>query len=88
MIRNYLKIAWRTMMRNKGYSFINIFGLTLGITCAALLVLYIQDEMTFDQFHTKSDRIYRLVEIDESETPTRYYGITAGPVGPTLRYDR
>ena len=59
MLRNYLKIAFRALLRSKAHSFINITGLSLGIACCVLIVLYVKDEWTFDRFHSKADRIYR-----------------------------
>lgn len=61
MIRNYFKIAWRNLMRNKTFSFINIFGLTIGLTSFLLIALYIFDELTFDGFHSQANHIYRVV---------------------------
>lgn len=60
MIKNYLKIALRFMLRQKGFSLINISGLTIGITCTLLIVLYIRDELSYDKFHPDFERIYRL----------------------------
>ena len=62
MLRNYLKIAWRNLIRNKFYSLINILGLSTGIACFMLVALFIQDELVYDQFHSKKDRIYRICE--------------------------
>src|SRR5215203_1068913 len=62
MIGNYFKIAWRNLMKNKIFSFINIFGLTIGLTTFLLIALYIFDEFTFDRFHKNADTIYRVVE--------------------------
>ena len=62
MFRNYCKIAFRNLMKQKGITFINIFGLTAGLTCFILIALYIVDELTFDAFHTKAGSIYRVVE--------------------------
>lgn len=84
MLKNYIKIAIRNLVRNRVYSIINILGLTLGITCASFLFLLVMDELSFDTMYSKSDRIYRVVEIDNSEGETRYYGQTAPPVGPTI----
>lgn len=61
MFKNYLTIALRTVRRHKGYAFINIFGLAVGIACFLLVVLYVQHELSFDTYHEKGDRIYRLV---------------------------
>lgn len=58
MIRNFLKIAVRNLLKNKGFSFINILGLAVGMASAILIILWIQYEVTYDQFHEKKDRIY------------------------------
>ncbi|MBA4053825.1 MAG: hypothetical protein C0490_03860 [Marivirga sp.] len=60
MVKNYLKIALRFMMRQKGFSVINISGLTIGITCSLLIILYIQDELSYDRFHPDAERIFRV----------------------------
>ncbi|UCE42306.1 MAG: ABC transporter permease [Candidatus Aminicenantes bacterium] len=60
MLNNYIKIALRNLRRNKLYSFLNIAGLAIGITCCILILLYVQDELSFDRFHEKADRIYRI----------------------------
>ena len=59
MLKSYLIIAMRILARQKAYSIINVFGLTLGITCSLLIILYILDETSFDRFHPDGDRIYR-----------------------------
>ncbi|UCH93591.1 MAG: ABC transporter permease, partial [Candidatus Aminicenantes bacterium] len=60
MIKNYLKIAFRNIKRHKGYSFINIAGLAIGMACCILMVVYITSELGFDRYHENADRIYRL----------------------------
>lgn len=87
MLRNYFKIAWRNLVRNKMFSLINVLGVTIGITCSCLLYLFIHDELNQDGFHKKSDRIFRVVEIDNSGNDTRYYGQTAPPVAAALKKD-
>jgi putative ABC transport system permease protein len=62
MIKTYFKSAWRNLMKNKVFSFINIFGLTIGLTTFLLIALYIFDELTFDAFHKNADNIYRVIE--------------------------
>ena len=62
MIKNYFKIAWRNLMKSKVFSFINIFGLTIGLTSFLLIALYIFDELTFDAFHKNADNIYRVIQ--------------------------
>jgi len=60
MLKNYLKVAWRNLVRNKTYSFINITGLAIGLSCFLLIVLYVMDELSYDRYNTKADRIYRI----------------------------
>lgn len=62
MIKNYLKVATRNIVKRKLYSFINAFGLSIGIAFCILIFLYIQDEKSFDQFHVNKERIYRMEE--------------------------
>lgn len=59
MVKSYLRIAIRSLLKNKVYAFLNIFGLTVGITCSLLIFLYVQDELTYDQHHSKADNIVR-----------------------------
>jgi len=61
MFKNYLKIAFRNLVKHKAYSFINITGLAMGMACIILIFLYVQDEFKYDKYHQKGDRIYRLV---------------------------
>ena len=61
MFRNYFTVALRHLNRQKGYSFINVMSLALGIACCLLILLYIRDELSYDRFHDKADRIYRVV---------------------------
>jgi putative ABC transport system permease protein len=60
MLRNYLKTAWRNLLKNKFYSFINIAGLTAGLAIGILILLWVQDELSFDSFHKQTKNIYRL----------------------------
>src|SRR6185436_4126637 len=62
MIKNYFKIALRSLVKNRTYSLINVFGLTFGLTCFMLVGLYLFDELTFDRQHKNSGRIYRVIE--------------------------
>ncbi|GGH64008.1 putative ABC transport system permease protein [Filimonas zeae] len=61
MFRNYFKTAIRNLLRNKVYSFINIAGLAIGLACTMLILLYVKDELSFDRFHHKGPRLYRIV---------------------------
>lgn len=86
MVKNYIKIAFRNLVKNKTYSGINIFGLAVGICCCVLIGLYVQNEWSYDEFHSKSDRIYR-VWYEETMSDQRVLTNTATPVklGPTIR---
>ena len=66
MYGNYFKVFKRDVIRQKGYSFLNVFGLAIGIACFLLISLYIRDEYSFDRMHSKADRIYRVHEIFQS----------------------
>ena len=60
MIKNYVKIAWRNILRHKGYASINILGLAIGIAACVLILQYVSFELSYENFHTKKDRIYRV----------------------------
>ena len=61
MIKNYFKIAWRNLFRNKGFSLTNILGLTIGMTCTILIFLWVQDEVTYNKFNTNYNNIYQVM---------------------------
>ncbi|NND35409.1 MAG: FtsX-like permease family protein [Saprospiraceae bacterium] len=88
MLRNYLKIAWRNTWKNKLWSFINISSLALGIAACLLIFLFIQDERSFDAFHNKGDRIYRLDEVQSFPgTNTQKVALSMPGMGPALLRD-
>jgi len=60
MLKNYFKTAWRNLVKNKTYGFLNIFGLAIGIACAGLIFLWVEDEMLFDNIHTKKADLYKV----------------------------
>jgi putative ABC transport system permease protein len=66
MLRNYIKIAFRSLLKFKGFTFINLLGLALGLTSGILIMLYVLDELSFDQFHEKSARLYRVNTVFQS----------------------
>ncbi len=76
MFKNYLKVAIRIIGRHKGYSLINMAGLAVGLAAFILIALYVQYELSFDKYHEKSNRIYRVVRPGRAVTPP--------PLGPTL----
>ncbi len=89
MLFNYLKVALRNIRRHKVYSFINIAGLAIGISCSLLLVLFVQHETSFDSFHKKADRVYRIIR----KQPGLKFGgrefaaQTPGPLAQTLKQE-
>lgn len=86
MLKNYLKIAFRSLLRSKTHSIINILGLSIGIACCILIVLFVKDEWTFDTFHSKADRIYRVwAREDYGKDEVFFYTVTPFPMGPTLK---
>lgn len=87
MIKNYLKIAWRNLLKNKTFSLINITGLAIGFTGFILIGLYVLDEISFDKFHKKADRIYRInADIRFGGTDLKL-AVTPDPMGAMLKND-
>lgn len=62
MFKNYIKIGVRNILKHKGYSLLNVVGLSIGMACCLLILLYVQDELSFDRYHEKADRIFRVIE--------------------------
>ena len=85
MLKNYLKIALRNLQRHKGYSFINIAGLAVGIACCALILLYVRHELSYDRAYEKADRIYRIVSEERSEDGVWMGARSPVPLGPALK---
>lgn len=83
MIKNYLKIAWRNLLKHKSFSFINIFGLAIGIGACLVIFLYVHDELTYDMYNAKADRIVRAtthLHLPESELPVAATPVKLGTV--------
>lgn len=85
MVKNYLIIALRHMRRHKGYTFINVVGLALGLAVCTLAVFFIHDEQQYDRFHERAERIYRVHMDYEAEGTEERSASAPFPVGPTLR---
>ncbi len=85
MLKNYFKIAFRNILRHKGFSFINIFGLALGLAVFMLIMLWVKDESNYDRFHKNSDRLYRLVVRAEIGEQTFEAVVTPGEFTPYLQ---
>ncbi|TDI73746.1 MAG: ABC transporter permease [Bacteroidetes bacterium] len=88
MLKNYLTITLRTLRKHKGYSFINISGLALGLAACIIMVMFVRDELSYDQFHEKADRIYRIgLDGYPPNSEGNFFAITGPPVGTVLRRD-
>jgi len=85
MLRNYLKIALRNLLRHKGYSFINIFGLAAGLACCMLIALYVLDELSYDRFYEKADRLFRLATDTREGDHLESDAGSPVPLGPALK---
>ncbi len=85
MIKNYLKIALRNFKIHKGYSFINIAGLAVGMACCLFILFYVLYEFSYDTFHEDADRIYRVaMEFRAKDQPVKYAATTPPPVAPAI----
>jgi hypothetical protein len=87
MFKNYFKIAFRNLFRNKAFSFINIAGLAVGMASAMLILLWIQNEMSHDRFHEKIDRLYTMNNRDKFNGALWAWSTTPKILGPTLKQD-
>ena len=87
MFKYYLKYAWRNLKKNKIYSFLNIIGLALGLTCFTLIALWINDEMSYDKFNSNYNRIFRLTSKEKTETGTVETAVSSAPMANALRND-
>ena len=79
MFKSYLKIAWRNILKNKGYTAINIAGLSVGVCCFILIALFVKNEFAYDKFHANADRIYRVWQ-HENYGPKEDFVNTTTPV--------
>jgi putative ABC transport system permease protein len=96
MLKNYFKVAWRSLVRNKAYSIINVTGLAVGIACCVLISLYVKDELSYDRYHANADNIYRVthayrdIQADEKLPPPAPQDFEVwgnAPIGPALAAD-
>ena len=86
MLRNYIKTTFRNMKKHKGYSFINIAGLAIGVACCILILLWVRDELSFDGFNEKADRLYRVVEMQYYAGGAEFpVAVTPGPLAQALK---
>ncbi|MCK5050618.1 MAG: ABC transporter permease [Candidatus Cloacimonetes bacterium] len=81
MLKNYFKIALRNLLRQKTYSFINIFGFAIGLAVCLIISFYVIDDLTYDNFHDKPEDVYHMLTVDNSEADGALsYSITSGPL--------
>ncbi|MEM1135566.1 MAG: ABC transporter permease [Bacteroidota bacterium] len=87
MIISYFKIAFRHLLRNRAYTLINVFGLTLGVAVCILIFLLISSEIGYDKMHLNYDSIYRIVGVSENASGKNYNGNTPYPLKEVIRTD-
>src|SRR5688572_21536399 len=87
MLKNYLKTAWRNLMKNKAFSFINILGLTIGITVCMMIYVFIMNEFSVDRFHKNSNHIYRVMRGAAVDGKTMSVAYLSGAHTPALLND-
>ena len=85
MLRNYLVVAWRNLLRQRIYSVINIFGLAVGLACCILLLLYVQHELSYDRYHEHAGQIFRVYHESPRDGQIISYAKTPGPLAEFLR---
>ncbi|HVI47739.1 MAG TPA: ABC transporter permease [Chitinophaga sp.] len=85
MFRNYVKMALRHLWKNKGYSFLNIFGLMIGIACAGVIFLWVEDELNYNGSHEKKDQLHVVVQNWNYSGNIRTFWSTPGPMGPVIK---
>jgi putative ABC transport system permease protein len=87
ILHNYAAVAWRSLVRNKSFSAINIAGLALGMVSAVVILLWISNELSFDQFHSKKDRIFQVMNKATYDGEIAVWGATPKPLSPLLQRD-
>lgn len=85
MIKNYFKTMFRSLLKNKSFSLLNIMGLATGIACAGLIFLWVENEVSYDKFHEKKDRLFYVRENQKYDTYTATFGSTPGLLGPAMQ---
>src|SRR5215212_3213377 len=85
MLKNYFKVAFRYLSKHKGYTFINVLGLSVSIACCILIMLFVKSELSFDRFHSKSGRLYRAWLEEHYQGEIFINTVTPIPLGPVLQ---
>jgi putative ABC transport system permease protein len=86
MLKNYLKIIFRNLWRNKTYTFINVSGLAIGVACCLVILLYVQHELSYDTFHLQKERIFRIAAESVTADKTSAMAVSPAPLSRVL-YD-
>jgi len=84
MLKNYLKVILRNIRKHKGYSFINITGLAIGMACCLLISIWVLDELSYDRFHTNAPQLYRVEEDQQYSGRVFHVTVTPHPLAPAL----
>src|SRR5215510_6798282 len=87
MFKNYLKIAWRNLIKSKTFSVINILGLAIGLACFLLITLYVMDELSYDRYNVNADRIYRINSDIRFGGADLHMPVTSDMMGQLLKKD-
>ncbi|NJO25820.1 MAG: ABC transporter permease [Bacteroidia bacterium] len=88
MIKHYFKIAWKSLLKYKSFSIINIFGLATGMACSLLIFLFVKDELSYDRYHKDADRVYRVVKDFVNDDGSRIPDATSVPgLAPAMQKD-
>jgi putative ABC transport system permease protein len=82
---SYMKTAWRKMKRQRGYAFINVAGLAIGLACALFILLWVQDELSFDRFHANAPALFRVEQDQSGGQGIFHVNVTQYPMGPALQ---
>src|SRR5476651_1938502 len=85
MIRNYIKTAYRSLLKNKGFTVLNVLGLSVGLATCLLIVFYVVDELSYDRYNTNADRIYRVTISAKLNGNAGVYATSEGPLKNALK---
>lgn len=85
MLKNYLKTAFRNLWNKKTFSFLNIIGLAIGIACASLIFLWVEDELTYNSYFKKKDQLYQVMESQTYDGQTFTFAAVPGPLAPAIQ---
>src|ERR1700742_817258 len=85
MIKNYIKTAFRTLMKNKGFTVLNVLGLALGLAACLLIVFYVVDELSYDKYNVNAERIYRVTDNVSLNGRMGSYAPTEAPLEQALK---